>query len=622
MEYKYSKYNYSPTSIWTKKLGIFDDQSKTTDKKNKCLSLLRQLNRSANIILNDGENEKNVKVSFSNGEESNNICKNDIFISPDAFLNSDDEFIADALTGKVLLATQLKRSVDKDTWKKVKLKLKKSNFDACKNIWQAIEQFVAREEVSKNWEGFIPYFAKHSENYVSKRDEVQNKLNNTFNIEDFSSMFSWNILFSENPLNIPNQYSEIYNQCKNLLDISNLSAKKRWEFSEKVINIAKKYFEECPGKSYSSDNPKPDDNDSNDSPQDEEPDDNEEPDDSSSQKSSEKPSEESNFSGSGSKPRLSDCEITDDELFGSKVKNKSFSEAKDLDIESQQEEDYVCRIFESGASPKVPKFIFRNENNKNPLLRAEHLKSFKKEIQAISKCLLFRNTDCTIEDYGHENGDIDENNLHKLSYDDYRIYSQRTTKSKKSIAICLLVDESGSMTERNRIGRAKEVAFVLSESMKSINGLKVCVYGHTAQTSNKEDIEITCYKTFEQQDTSSIFKMDAKQQNLDGHAIKYVAKRFAEDSLNFDKRIMFVISDGEPEGYGYSGASAIKHTGSVCEFCRKKLSVDIIGIGIDSAFSEATADKLYGKNKSIVLDNVKKSLGVMSRYIRQISLKM
>jgi nitric oxide reductase activation protein len=177
------------------------------------------------------------------------------------------------------------------------------------------------------------------------------------------------------------------------------------------------------------------------------------------------------------------------------------------------------------------------------------------------------------------------------------------------------------MMDGNRINSAKEVAFVLSESMKSIDGVKVSVFGHTAQTADNSNVEITCYKKFEQSDTSGIFEMNAKQQNLDGHAIKYVAKKFANDS-NFDKKIMFVISDGEPEGYGYSGESAIKHTGSVCEFCRKKMGVDIIGIGVDSAFSSKVADKLYGKNKSIVLDNVKKSLSVMARYIRQITLKM
>jgi hypothetical protein len=601
--------NYSPTSIWTKKLGIFDDQGKT-DNKNKCLSLLRQLNRSANIILNDGENEKNVKVSFSSGKESNNVCKDDIFISPDDFLNSKDEFIVDALTGKVLLATQLKRSVDKNTWKKVKLESKGSDFNTYKNIWQAIEQFVAREEVIKNWEGFIPYFVKHSENYISEKDKIQSLLNSNFNIDGFSSMFAWNILFSENSLKIPGQYSEIYDECRKLLDIDNLPADKRWEFSKKVVDIAKKYFKE--NSSYSG---------------------------NSHQESTEdlveskeglncpanQEATESNQESTGdndNESEFDDYKITDNELFGDKVKNKSFSEAKTIDVEAPQEEDYVCRIYENNAEPLEPKFIFKNENKKNLLLREKYLKKFKKEIQSISKCLLFRNTDSSVEDYGHENGAIDENSLHKLAYNDYRIYSEKTIKSKKNIAVCLLVDESGSMMDRDRIDLAKEVAFVLSESMKSVNGLKVCVYGHTAQTKGNDEIEITCYKTFDQQDTSSIFKMDAKQQNIDGHAIKYVAKKFAEDSFSFDKRIMFIISDGEPEGYGYGGDPAIKHTGSVCEFCRKKMSIDIIGIGIDNAFSAATAEKLYGKNKSIVLDDVKKSLSVMSRYIRQISLRM
>jgi len=608
--------NYSPTSIWTKKLGIFDDQGKT-DNKNKCLSLLRQLNRSANIILNDGENEKNVKVSFSSGEESNNVCKDDIFISPDDFLNSKDEFIVDALTGKVLLATQLKRSVDKNTWKKVKLESRLvgegSDFDSCKNIWQAIEQFVAREEVIKNWEGFIPYFVKHSENYISEKDKIQSLLNSTFNIDGFSSMFAWNILFSENSLKIPGQYSEIYDECRKLLDIDNLPADKRWEFSKKVVDIAKKYFKENSSHSGNQESTKDSDESKEDS--------NNSGNSGNFGQEPTKDLDESNESESEFE-EFDNYKITDNELFGDKVKNKSFSEAKTIDVEAHQEEDYVCRIYENCAEPLEPKFIFKNENKKNLLLREKYLKKFKKEIQSISKCLLFRNTDSSVEDYGHENGAIDENSLHKLAYNDYRIYSEKTIKSKKNIAICLLVDESGSMMDRDRINLAKEVAFVLSEAMKSVSGLKVCIYGHTAQTENNEDIDITCYKTFDQQDTSSIFEMNAKQQNLDGHAIKYVAKKFAEDSFSFDKRIMFIISDGEPEGYGYSGSTAIKHTGSVCEFCRKKMSIDIIGIGIDNAFSASTADKLYGKNKSIVLDDVKKSLSVMSRYIRQISLRM
>ena len=617
MAFNSSEYNvnYSPTSIWTKKLGIFDYQEKT-DNKNKCLSLLRQLNRSANIILNDGENEKNVKVSFSSGEESNSVCKNDIFISPDDFLNSKDEFIVDALTGKVLLATQLKRSVDKNTWKKVKLesrlggKRKGSDFDSCKNIWQAIEQFVAREEVIKNWEGFVPYFVKHSENYISEKDKIQSLLNKTFDIDGFSSMFAWNILFSENSLKIPFQYSELYEKCKKLLDIDNLPADKRWEFSKKVVDIAKEYFKENSSHSGNQESTKDSDESKEDSNN------------SGNSGNSDQESTEDLDESNESESEFDNYKITDNELFGDKVKNKSFSEAKTIDVEAPQEEDYVCRIYENCAEPLEPKFIFKNENKKNLLLREKYLKKFKKEIQSISKCLLFRNTDSSVEDYGHENGAIDENSLHKLAYNDYRIYSEKTIKSKKNIAICLLVDESGSMMDRHRINLAKEVAFVLSEAMKSVSGLKVCIYGHTAQTENNEDIDITCYKTFDQQDTSSIFEMNAKQQNLDGHAIKYVAKKFAEDSFSFDKRIMFIISDGEPEGYGYGGSPAIKHTGSVCEFCRKKMSIDIIGIGIDNAFSTTTAEKLYGKNKSIVLDDVKKSLSVMSRYIRQISLRM
>jgi len=58
-------------------------------------------------------------------------------------------------------------------------------------------------------------------------------------------------------------------------------------------------------------------------------------------------------------------------------------------------------------------------------------------------------------------------------------------------------------------------------------------------------------------------------QNIDGIAIKHMAKRMSNVPVG-GRKLMLVISDGCPGGYGYGGFSAIEHTSNQVNLARKQ----------------------------------------------------
>jgi nitric oxide reductase activation protein len=115
-------------------------------------------------------------------------------------------------------------------------------------------------------------------------------------------------------------------------------------------------------------------------------------------------------------------------------------------------------------------------------------------------------------------------------------------------------------------------------------------------------------------------EIDARCQNHDSYAILHTANIFNRDYLDYDRKILFVISDGEPAGSGYGGLPARKHMLNVSQACSKK-GIEVYGVGIDNAFTNAAGAAMYGDNKFVVLSDVRSSLGIMSRFIRQIAMK-
>jgi nitric oxide reductase activation protein len=222
--------------------------------------------------------------------------------------------------------------------------------------------------------------------------------------------------------------------------------------------------------------------------------------------------------------------------------------------------------------------------------------------------------------FGHLSGDIDENNLYKLNLKDERLMSRPEILSRKDIAFCFLLDESGSMCG-SKMTSAKEVMISLIEGLK--DKFNLSLYGHTAQSNvdGKYVDGLVLREYFSKRNPfyKSIHKAQGRVQNFDGMAIKIAAQNFAED-YSLSRRILFHICDGEPYTDYYMGHEAENHVSNVCSAVRKS-GTEVYCIGIENAFDQTKGNKMYGKGNFVVLEDVNSSINVLCRFISQICNK-
>lgn len=210
----------------------------------------------------------------------------------------------------------------------------------------------------------------------------------------------------------------------------------------------------------------------------------------------------------------------------------------------------------------------------------------------------------TWDKYSLRQGELDEGSLHKLSDNSDNVFYQNETMPKTYIQLGFLIDESASMNQnsgggltRGQIARRLITAFV--EGTKDILGLDLQIYGHAAP-------EKTCnvYKYFDSTvDSEATYKVgysNPRLYNYDGFAIQRTAQDMLEHEKDYKRRIMIILSDGEPSASSYSGNEAKAH---ISESVREVNSqgIETYVIGIDNAFPDQDALYLYGNGKYIIL---------------------
>lgn len=586
----------SGSRSWLTKLGgYYSDYDYWKPKKNKnetYQDLLNQLQNSANIV---GDSEVgSIKVHWSNGNNTNVISEDDktrdIYLSPDNLVTDSEvsEEVLDAMTGKVYLASTLRDTVDSSQYMRAN-NARKSEAPSNKNavkIWESLETSIARSKVLEDWAGFSPYIAGDAERSSTSKKAVQDYINESEKNPSASAAslaVSWNILNSHDPVEVPEVYLPCMEAAASFME-NEIPANKRFsrclELAWKIQSLLKEEEgakEEAPG----------------------------------------------------DKPGMPG--VCDGTLLGQIVKNETAKELAEqvaeeggLSEENKDEDKkntFSCSI-PDGMCDAGEKYdiVPVSVGNSHRSIYAEILRSHISEIRSIQSSLMFRNTSEKLNSYGHRTGDIDENNLYKVFMNDDRVMLRTDVQNKKSIAIGLLVDESGSMETDGRIKEARNVSIILGESLKAVDGIECSIYGHSAEEVLHRGVTIREYYTPRHKDMSRCMEMAAREQNLDSWAIMHTAHLFYRDYHDYDRKIIFVISDGQPSGHSYGGPSAYAHMRSVSTACEKK-GVEIYGVGIVNAYTEEIGKRMYGENRFVVLKDIKSSLGIMTRFIRQIAMK-
>ena len=215
-----------------------------------------------------------------------------------------------------------------------------------------------------------------------------------------------------------------------------------------------------------------------------------------------------------------------------------------------------------------------------------------KYIPSIRRTLVSQAKDYDYTIHGCRSGLLDTTKLAEAYQGVPQVYQRLGHVSTSKMAVCVLVDESGSMHHAGKELVAKEAAILLNEALSSVPGVELFIYGHSADYTddcetghhirNTGLVDITIYKEpgMQKSDCIGMDKISAKYENRDGDAILSVAKRIRKYTKEYC--VMFVISDGSPCAIDYSGYSAVGDTAKKIKKAETNYDMDIIGVCIDS----------------------------------------
>lgn len=207
----------------------------------------------------------------------------------------------------------------------------------------------------------------------------------------------------------------------------------------------------------------------------------------------------------------------------------------------------------------------------------------------------------------------------RLVFNDWRNFRQDVSPQPDTrLVISVLVDESGSMQEHGRDEMAKAAAIAIYRFCEKC-GIKCAVLGHTAGITLREenDVMFQIYADYDIPDRNDKYRMmdiRGRGNNRDGAAILFAGERLLKRPE--PTKLMFIISDGAPCAFGYSGSAAEDDMAQIVgELRRRGVIIFSAAIGSD----KMSIHRIYGDgfiditNLSTLPDQL---LSLVKRYIR------
>ena len=172
----------------------------------------------------------------------------------------------------------------------------------------------------------------------------------------------------------------------------------------------------------------------------------------------------------------------------------------------------------------------------------ESLSRVRRYIPAFSSILRRNGTDRVRDLRGLRSGFLDTCKLAEAVQGVENIYRQERTVRADRMAVCILVDESGSM-DGEKIQAARDTAILLNEALATVKNVDLYIYGHT--TENGSFVKLNAYREGRGRgDKYALGSIEADWSNIDSRAICEAAARVRARTR--EKCLFFVISDGEP----------------------------------------------------------------------------
>ena len=211
---------------------------------------------------------------------------------------------------------------------------------------------------------------------------------------------------------------------------------------------------------------------------------------------------------------------------------------------------------------------------------------------------------------------------HAIHRNDGKLFYKNALPNEHTeLAVGLLLDESGSMSSRNRCIYARAAAIILYDFCHSL-GIPVMIYGHSTGSMRSAGnyghcVELFSYAEFEEIDKNDKYRLmdiGARGSNRDGAALRFVAEQLVKRPEEL--KILILVSDGQPADVGYGGTAAEEDlSGIKREYQRKGVLFVAAAIGDD----KQNIERIYGDSFLDITDLNQlpaKLTAVVKRHIR------
>jgi len=660
--YLRSSSSYSGWSSWS------SWSSSRRSDRDDLLEVLKEVNKTINLTQNssDGKNESSLVVRYSNGSVGNDLLSPTLFVSPSVIRDEDgktyskdsDEYYngLDALNGQAMLCSFMKKSVSPransqyvscDNW-------------AVRNIYMTDLQTTAGNEICSDWPGFQSYIEQQQRVFQMSKEEVLAAFNDpNQNIDNFINLLCYNRLAADRV-----KYSDHFEpELAKRLDAAdhyiNSSLDQPWHNDGRFDRACEIFTTVQQMLDLQQPPPPPPppsegDEDEENPSQDEQGQGGGEGDESDGQDSQGKgQGEQDSESGERSDSQSSsgtgkmkvdnidtnsnsskDRRFTGDNSYNGQPVENEDAEGSDIDPneklrdKTQHLTDQLKNIDDRELNNVTYKKVIPSVNDGERSAYGTFIAKSRRAINAIKDCFRFHNTEVGIYSYGLTAGGIDENSMFKVYMGEHeRLYERKDVMSRKKWLVSILIDQSGSMGDlvnlggrsyTNRQEQASQLAIIFGEALKSLHDLDFSIYGFS---TNGNQIDTFIYKDKDVSKMEALIAAEPHSGTGMGFHIAHVGDKMISQYGEYENKILFVVTDGEPNCTPTPTMDGYQHTRHCCDLLRKR-GINVYGIGVANAFGQTNGDRLFGPGQFCVINDVAGTLNVLVNRVRGFLQKM
>lgn len=208
---------------------------------------------------------------------------------------------------------------------------------------------------------------------------------------------------------------------------------------------------------------------------------------------------------------------------------------------------------------------------------------------------------------GMRRGVLDTNKLAEAYQAVETVYSNKFKRTTPGLDVCVLIDESGSMSGTN-IASARKCAILLNEVFLRLKQCDFYVYGHTADNRHTGEVTINVYRDHWNRNRYALGKVESYSNNKDSVAIEETYKMVRKQTAK--PLLMFVISDGAPNAWGLRGQPAVEEVKKVVNRIESNGDTLVCQIAIESHFRPQDMFNHY-----VVMTDMNTFPSDLSRYV-------